>query len=144
MNNKILDGYLKDFSKTQGFDNIEESVMFEYFSNNAILSKLQIQDIDLEDVHVGGGNDGGIDGIAIIVNDHLVKSIDEVMYHKRNLGRLEVKFYFIGGSDKLVQYMEDEYYDAALNTKNGIVEIPKNGFISATNSKMQEKGVRLG
>lgn len=49
-----------------------------------------------------------------------------------------------GGSDKLVQYMEDEYYDAALNTKNGIVEIPKNGFISATNSKMQEKGVRLG
>lgn len=49
-----------------------------------------------------------------------------------------------GGSDKLVQYMEDEYYDAALNTKNGIVEIPKNGFISATNNKMQEKGVRLG
>lgn len=49
-----------------------------------------------------------------------------------------------GGSDKLVQYMEDEYYDAALNTKNGIVEIPKNGFISVTNNKMQEKGVRLG
>ncbi|MDC7290262.1 hypothetical protein NXH76_20940 [Blautia schinkii] len=52
MNNKILDGYLKDFSKTQGFDNI-------------------------------------------IVNDHLVKSIDEVIYHKRNLGRLEVKFYSV-------------------------------------------------
>lgn len=49
-----------------------------------------------------------------------------------------------GGSDKLVQYMENEYYDAALNTKNGIVEIPKNGFISVTNNKMQEKGVRLG
>lgn len=95
MNNKILEGYLKDFSKVQGLENMDESTLFEYFSNNAILSKMQIQDIDLELVHVGGGNDGGIDGIAITVNDHLVGTVDEVKYHKKNLGRLEVKFYFI-------------------------------------------------
>lgn len=95
MNNKILEGYLKDFSKVQGFEEMAESTLFEYFTNNVILSKMQIQDIDLEEVHIGGANDGGIDGIAITVNDHLVQTIDEVKYHKNNLGRLEVKFYFI-------------------------------------------------
>lgn len=95
MNNKILEGYLKDFSKVQGLEQMDESTLFEYFSNNMILSKMQIQDIDLEAVHMGGGNDGGMDGIAITVNDHLVGNMDEVKYHKNNLGRLEVKFYFI-------------------------------------------------
>jgi metal-dependent hydrolase (beta-lactamase superfamily II) len=47
-----------------------------------------------------------------------------------------------GGSDKLVQYMKDEYYDPALNTKNGVIFIPKSGSGSVTISKPQ--GVRLG
>ncbi len=47
-----------------------------------------------------------------------------------------------GGSDNLVQYMKDEYYDPAWNTKNGIVLIPINGSGYITNSKPQ--GVKLG
>ncbi len=47
-----------------------------------------------------------------------------------------------GGSDKLVQYMKDENYDPALNTKDGVVVIPKSGFGSITGSKPQ--GVKLG
>lgn len=47
-----------------------------------------------------------------------------------------------GGSDKLVQYMKDEYYSPALNTKGGVVFIPQNGFGSVAVSKPQ--GVRLG
>jgi len=31
-----------------------------------------------------------------------------------------------GGSDKLVQHMKDEKYSAAYNTKNGVVDLPKN------------------
>ena len=47
-----------------------------------------------------------------------------------------------GGSDKLVQYMEDENYAPALNTKHGAVFIPKNGYGGAMSGKPQ--GVKLG
>lgn len=47
-----------------------------------------------------------------------------------------------GGSDKLVQYMRDEKYSPALNTKNEVVDIPQDGVGVVTISKSQ--GVRLG
>lgn len=47
-----------------------------------------------------------------------------------------------GGSDKLVQYMKDEYYNPALNTKGGVLFIPISGFGNVTSSKPQ--GVKLG
>lgn len=47
-----------------------------------------------------------------------------------------------GGSDKLVQYMKDERYSPAQNTKVGVVIIPGIGFGSVTSSKPQ--GVKLG
>ena len=47
-----------------------------------------------------------------------------------------------GGSDKLVEYMKDELYDPALNTKDGVVNYPKNGGINVSVKKTQ--GVKLG
>jgi ribonuclease BN (tRNA processing enzyme) len=47
-----------------------------------------------------------------------------------------------GGSDKLVQYMKDEKYDPALNTKDGVLVIPGSGSGGSMSSKPQ--GVRLG
>lgn len=47
-----------------------------------------------------------------------------------------------GGSDKLVQFMKEEFYDPALNTKNGVVTVPQGGFVSMPSSRPQ--GVKLG
>lgn len=47
-----------------------------------------------------------------------------------------------GGSDKLVQYMKDEYYSPALNTNDGVIYIPQSGFGGIPSSKPQ--GVKLG
>jgi hypothetical protein len=47
-----------------------------------------------------------------------------------------------GGSDKLVKYMENECYNAARNTKNGIVYMPGLSVGMTTNTKPQ--GVKLG
>lgn len=47
-----------------------------------------------------------------------------------------------GGSDNLVQYMKDENYSPALNTKGGVVFIPLSGLGSVTSNK--QKGVKLG
>lgn len=43
------------------------------------------------------GNNGnpGVDGLAIIVNDYIVHSTEEVDYFLSALGRLEVSFYFV-------------------------------------------------
>lgn len=47
-----------------------------------------------------------------------------------------------GGSDELVEYMQEEYYTPALNTRNGVVDIPKKEFANISVSKPQ--GVKLG
>jgi len=46
-----------------------------------------------------------------------------------------------GGSDKLVQYMKDEYYNPAMNTKNGIVAINSG---SGVRVETKPQGVKLG
>lgn len=47
-----------------------------------------------------------------------------------------------GGSEKLVEYMKNEHYSPALNTKNGVVSIPKSAYGYNTNNRTQ--GVKLG
>ena len=47
-----------------------------------------------------------------------------------------------GGSDELVEYMKDENYDPALNTKDDVVNYPENGGIDLSVKKSQ--GVKLG
>lgn len=47
-----------------------------------------------------------------------------------------------GGSDKLVQFMKDECYSPAMNTKNAIVHIPTDSIGITTTTKPQ--GVKLG
>jgi hypothetical protein len=47
-----------------------------------------------------------------------------------------------GGSDKLVQYMKEEKYNPAMNTKNAPVEIPSEGF--RITSTIKPQGVKLG
>ena len=47
-----------------------------------------------------------------------------------------------GGSDKLVEYMKNERYSPALNTKNGVVSIPKSTYWN--NSSNRTQGVKLG
>ncbi len=47
-----------------------------------------------------------------------------------------------GGSDKLVEYMRNEHYSPAFNTKNGVITIPKTAHGNSSNNKIQ--GVKLG
>lgn len=47
-----------------------------------------------------------------------------------------------GGSDKLVQYMEEELYSPAMNTKNAPVNIPEIG--AGITSPAKPQGVKLG
>ncbi len=49
-----------------------------------------------------------------------------------------------GGSDKLADYMEEENFDSAKNTKDGIVNIPENTVGIIGSNSGASRGVRLG
>lgn len=95
MHDRILEGYLKDFIADFGLSKVEHTKAFEHFVNYCIISKSLPEQFDFEDLSTGGGNDTAIDGIAILVNGHLVLSKDEVDYFNKVIGRLDAEFIFI-------------------------------------------------
>lgn len=92
---RISKTLLQDFLKTQEMNNNNESINFEYFVNYSILSNEYNKSFDLDLITVGSGNDTGIDGLAIIVNGHLVEDTNEVDDLLAQNGYLEVKYLFI-------------------------------------------------
>ena len=101
MENKILQGYLNDFITDFGINNsIKESTLFEHFGNYCVLSKIHPEafyndNFKIEDLNIGGGNDTGIDGVAVVVNDHIVWSIEEIDALTNDLQKLEARFIFV-------------------------------------------------
>ncbi|MBE9256629.1 MULTISPECIES: hypothetical protein [Aphanizomenonaceae] len=83
---RITSSYLKTFKQEQSFsEDLNESILFEHFVNYCIVSKEYNAQFLLEDIHIGGGGDLGIDGIAIIVNGNLIiSSKDFIKYCKKN------------------------------------------------------------
>jgi hypothetical protein len=59
-------------------EDINDSTLFEHFANFCVIAQEYGEEFDVEDVHTGGGDDLGIDGLAIIVNGTLVSDPSEV------------------------------------------------------------------
>jgi len=91
----ILKNYVKKFVDESSLEHLDEPTAFEYFVNHTILSKIHPDPFDVEATTVGGPNDNSLDGIAILVNDHMVTSQEEIDYFRENLRRFDVKFIFI-------------------------------------------------
>lgn len=76
----ILNAKFKKFCEARGYD--ENGLGFERFVNFTIFNNFQpnaFSDQELfEFICVGGDNDLGIDGLGILVNDRLVKSIQDI------------------------------------------------------------------
>lgn len=92
---KIVEGYLNRFMQNNDLQHLNDPTAFERFANFLVVSRDYPGDIALDDISVGGSGDFGIDGIAIIVNDHVVASIEDVEYWKKQLKRLDVRYIFI-------------------------------------------------
>lgn len=95
MRDRIISAYLDDFKIEFGMDGLEEPTAFEHFVNYCVVSRQFPGNFDPEDVSVGGSGDLGLDGLAILVDDNIVQSIEDVDYFKRTLRRLDVDFLFI-------------------------------------------------
>ena len=97
MNDLVLDGFVKGFAASRGLANLPEDEQFEAFAASTILRRHHQADItDIEEnVLVGGGGDGGLDAIAILVNGRPTTTQEDVEFFADRLGRLDVEFVFI-------------------------------------------------
>jgi hypothetical protein len=59
-------------------DEIDEPTVFEHFVNFISVSSEYSDEFDVEDIHTGGGDDLGIDGIALLANGTLVSDLAEI------------------------------------------------------------------
>jgi AIPR protein len=92
---RVTKSYLEEFRVEQSLGEMPESDVFEFFADYCVVSNLYDEEFDAADVHVGGEDDLGIDGLAIIVNGVLINSVDEAEDLLDLNGFLDVKFVFV-------------------------------------------------
>ena len=100
----IIQAKLKKFVDTNNIQIEDKDELFEYFANYSILYQHQPDAFSadselMDDICVGGGQDGGIDGIAIKVNGFLIKSKEEIEGLLR-VEDIDIEFIFIQSKNK--------------------------------------------
>ncbi|MFH7014862.1 AIPR family protein [Flavobacterium sp. FlaQc-47] len=81
MIDRITQSLLKDFQSKFDFENVEDNDLFEHFVNYTILEKKLEDRIDedvLNQINIGVNGTFGLDGFAILVNKHLITSIEDL------------------------------------------------------------------
>lgn len=79
MKNIIISNLVDKFKQVESLSqDLQESEIFEHFSNYCIVSNEYQEEFNILNIRVAGGNDLGIDGIAIIVNGSLINDVEEL------------------------------------------------------------------
>lgn len=93
---RITQSYLDEFKNEQTLpSNLPAADLFEHFAIHSVVANSHDEEFSTGDLRIGGGNDLGIDGLAIIVNGVLITSVDEAEDLLRINGFLDVRFLFI-------------------------------------------------
>ncbi|MBP7930381.1 MAG: AIPR family protein [Acidimicrobiia bacterium] len=137
---RITASYISSFCLEQLLPQRPADSAFENFANFCMVSQHHDDEFDVEAVGTGGGDDLGIDGIAISVNGVLVSSPEEVVDLEDLNGHLEVEFTFIqaktsskfDGGDivKFLSGVEEFFSDTPI--------LPSNFRINAARSIMNQ------
>lgn len=73
---RIVQAHLGSFVKSWGLEAEDEARQFEKFANHTVISSRFSGTYDLEDVTTGVGDDG-IDGVAIVVDEEIIVSLED-------------------------------------------------------------------
>ncbi|MGE5495122.1 MAG: AIPR family protein [Burkholderiales bacterium] len=93
--NIVIEGYLENFCKDFNYNNIEKETKFEHFVNYTVVSnEYDSTQFDIANIHTDKAIQG-IDGIAIIINNRLCFSKEEIKTSIEFNNKLEVDFIFI-------------------------------------------------
>lgn len=92
---RITESLVDEFSKEYDIEKLSQDKKFEALTSHLLVGRVLGDSFDFEDVLCAGGNDLGIDAIAVIVNGQIVIHPDEVEEIAQKSGYLEVKFVFV-------------------------------------------------
>jgi hypothetical protein len=92
---RITESLLAEFSQEREITSLPEERQFEHFACYVTVRHLYGESFDTEHIITGDGQDTGIDGVAIIVNDTLITDIDDFTAINANAANLDVVFAFI-------------------------------------------------
>lgn len=91
----IVDNYFGKFLKDQQIQGGKTDANFEKFINYICLATKNITNFNLVSACVGSGNDAGIDGIAIAINNRYIIDINEITELIERGMELNVEFFFV-------------------------------------------------
>ncbi|MER5835196.1 hypothetical protein ABT116_31290, partial [Streptomyces sp. NPDC002130] len=75
---RVTKAYLDAFRTEQSIEKLSESDAFELFADYCVISDSYDDEFNVTDVHTGGGDDLGIDGIGVIINGSLISSGEDM------------------------------------------------------------------
>lgn len=132
----IVEKYFEKFCSANNLQSGDKTNLFEKFSNYCILSNHNIHNLDIMAVETGNGDDCSIDGLAIIINNRLIKDITELTDIISFRMDIKVKFIFI-------QAKTSEKFDGSefLNFGSGVLDVfrSKKSYKLKRNSQIEEK-----
>jgi cold shock CspA family protein len=130
---RIIESFIDDFKTEFNFDKIDQSKLFEHYVNYVLVSKLYPDRSSLDKINVGGNRNPGIDGLAIMTNNHLVTSQQEVDYFIQDADLLDVEFNFIqsktsesfdmGSISGFLASVKDFFRDGDLNFEDDLLNL---------------------
>ncbi|MBD5449562.1 MAG: hypothetical protein HDR28_05300 [Lachnospiraceae bacterium] len=92
--NKIIESFLNTHIREYSIEEFEKEIAFEHFINRCVVNKYSVDRFDPMDIMTDEG-EKGIDGVAIVVNDRIIMTVDELDSVVKDNADLEVKFVFI-------------------------------------------------
>lgn len=93
--NALLRQRLKDFSRKHDYPSLKESMLFEKYVIELFLQQFIFGNKEaIDSVNVEEPGDGGIDGIAIFVNNQLLDSVDDLDDFLQEGNRNDIQVFF--------------------------------------------------
>jgi hypothetical protein len=74
---RIIKAHLDSFVLSRGLEAEDQAIQFEKFVNFAVISSISSTSFDLDDVTTGLGDDG-VDGMAVVINEEVALSVEDV------------------------------------------------------------------
>lgn len=137
---RITKSYLEAFQKEQSLGEMPEAELFERFVCFCTVSDCYEEEFDIADVHVGGADDLGLDGAAVIVNGTLATSLDETIDLIEASPILDTSFVFSQAKtsssfsgDQIMNFFDgvDEFFEEAPT-------LPMSDDVQAAHAMMME------
>jgi hypothetical protein len=130
---KIIESFIDDFKSEFNYNKIDTSKLFEHFMNYILASKIYPDRSSLDKINVGGTRNPGIDGLAIMTNNHLVTTQEEVDYFIQDADLLDIEFSFIqsktsdsfdiGGINTFIASVKEFFRDGELNFEDELLNL---------------------